>query len=125
MINSVIQHFAASCSGGSFFGFPTWYKYLDGIQVIDPQSGQVTGCVPKMSGLNDIWLVVAAIIDILLRLVAIAAVIMIIYGGVQYVMSQGEPDKTKKALSTIINSLVGLVIAMGAAAFITFAAGKF
>jgi uncharacterized membrane protein (DUF373 family) len=68
---------------------------------------------------------VAAIIDILLRVAAIAAVVMLVYAGVQYIMSQGEPDKTKKALSSIINACVGLIIAMGAAAFVSFAAGRF
>jgi len=123
----------------SFFGFPTWYKYLKGDvqylsfdgKVLDPATDDVTGpgaiktCTPHLNGLNDIWLIVAAVIEILLRVAALAAIVLVVWGGIQYVMSQGEPDKTNKARSTIINALIGLVIAIGAATFVSFVAGRF
>jgi type IV secretory pathway VirB2 component (pilin) len=75
--------------------------------------------------LTDIWLIVAAITEILLRLAALIAVIMVIVGGVSYITSQGDPNKTKQALNTIINSLIGLVISVAAATIVTFIAGRF
>ena len=60
-----------------------------------------------------------------LRLASIAAIAMVVYGGVQYIMSQDEPDKTKQARSTIINALIGLVVAVAATTLITFIAGRF
>jgi len=120
MISGLFNYFAA-CSGGSFLGFPTWYKYLNSVQVND-QTG--SGCIPKITGLNDIWLILAAVIEILLRIAALAAIGFVIYGGIQYIMSQGNPDKTQKARSTIIDALVGLVIAISATALITFVAGR-
>src|SRR5690242_8784621 len=111
MIQVLTNLFAAPCAGGGFLGFPTWYKYLNGNT--DPGTGL---CSPSLTSLNDIWLVVAAIIEILLRLAAVMAVGFVIYGSISYMTSQGEPDKTTKAWHTIINALVGLGIAVIAGA---------
>lgn len=119
MMQYLFHYFAASCSGGSFLGFPKWYKYLPG--AVDPDTGV---CTPKLASLNDVWLIVAAIIELLLRVAALAAVIMIMYGGVQFVMSRGEPDKSAQARHTIMNAVIGLVIAVVAAATVNFLAGS-
>jgi hypothetical protein len=52
--------------------------------------------------------------------VAILAVIMIIYGGMQYVLSQGDAQKTKKAKDTIMYAVIGLVVALAARVIIYF-----
>lgn len=108
----------------SFLGFPTWYEYLPGMQVLsnasDPNSAVV--CTPQLTSLNDVWLIAAAVIEILLRVAAIVAVGFVIYGGVQYITSQGEPDKTSRALQTIISAFVGLAISVLAAVTIGFIA---
>lgn len=121
MMTSVFQNlfFAAtnSCTVGNFLIFPTWYKYLSA----DVANGV---CSPKIENINDVWLIVAAIIEIMLRVAAIAAVAYIIYGAVNYVISQGEPDKTKQARMTIINALVGLIVAILATAIVSFLAGS-
>ncbi|MBN1374181.1 hypothetical protein JW962_02495 [Candidatus Dojkabacteria bacterium] len=41
---------------------------------------------------------------------ALVAVVMLIYGGLAYIISTGDSQKTEKAQNTIIYSLVGLVI---------------
>src|ERR1035438_6852916 len=85
------------CHGGLLFGiFPTWYEYLPG------KKDFYHHCFPQITSLTDIWLIVAALIEILLRVAAIAAVAMVIYGGIQYTTSQGSPEATAKAKSTII-----------------------
>lgn len=114
-MTALFTTFASSCSGGSFLGFPTWYHYLNGTT-----SGGV--CSLQISGLSDIWLIVAAIIEILLRVAALAAIGFIIFGGVQYLTSQGEPDKTTQARHTLIDALVGLLIAIMASALVNFIA---
>jgi len=45
-------------------------------------------------------------------LVGIVAVGMIIFGGVRYATSQGDPGKTKSAKDTILYAVVGLVVAI-------------
>jgi hypothetical protein len=109
----------ATNGGISFLFFPTWFEFLPGVEDTNGL------CAVRIVGINDVWLIVAAIVDILLRVVAIAAVSMMVYGGFQYVTSSGNPDQTRKAQSTIFNALIGLVIAVGASTIITFVAGKF
>ncbi len=107
-----------------FLGFPKWYKYLGQQEVKDEVSG-ATICNAKLNGIQDIWLVVAAVIELLLRVSAMIAIGFIIFGGVSYVISQGAPDKTKKAQSTIMNAVIGLVISIVATASVSFFAGRF
>lgn len=109
---------AAPCPGGNFLGFPKWYKYLPGTT---DSNGL---CSPQLTSLNDIWLVGAAILEVLLRVAALLAVMMVIYASTSYIMSRGEPDKTTQARNTLINSLLGLAIAVIAAAAVTFIAGS-
>lgn len=116
-----------------FLNFPHWYQYLPGTYVhsVSKTANGVTTvistgyCLPKISSINDIWLVVAAAVDILLRVAALAAVGFIIYGGIQFILAQGEPDKAVQARKTMINALAGLVISIAAATIVTFVAGSF
>ena len=117
MTTHLIQIFGTGCPGGDFFGFPKWYKYLDGVTV----SGL---CSPQLSSINDIYLIVAAVIEMLLRVAALLAVGFVIYGGVEYTVSQGEPERTSRARKTIISALVGLAISVTAAAVVAFMAGR-
>lgn len=54
---------------------------------------------------------------------AIVAVIMIVYGGIQYITSAGSPDKVKKSKNAILYSVVGLLIVIFAATIVNFAMG--
>ena len=122
-MNSLIllKTFAVGCSGGSFFGFPTWYKYLN----LTTVNGTCNFSNFKFWPPDNFLLILLAILDILLYVSGIIAVIFVIYGGTQYVLSQGNPDNTKKAQSTVINALVGLVICILAATIVNFIGTQF
>ncbi len=116
---SFLTNFGAACQPKSgFFGFPTWYKYLE---------GENTGmnCVPKLTGLNDIWLIVLAIIEILIRIAAVAAIVYVLYGGVKFITARGNPDKIAGARTTVIDALIGLLIAVAAIAVINYVGRQF
>lgn len=100
----------------SFLGLPKWYKYLSGEQ------DAFGKCIPTVSIQNpqSIWSIALVLIEILLRIVTIVAVGFVIYGGFQYMTSTGQPDKVKAAKDTIINSLIGVVIAVIAASVVSF-----
>lgn len=105
----------------SFLSFPTWYKYLE---KAPGAGGKCDIAVPKdAEGNTRIDQVVApvllAIFEIILRIGGIAAVGFIIFGGFQYLISQGEPDRTKGAKSTILNAVIGLVITLSASAIVS------
>jgi Type IV secretion system pilin len=121
----LFQNFADTCASNNFFGIiPPWYEYLISSGMMS--SNKVTGACELAGSLtpNDwvqvVFLVVLAVLDMALRLAGVIAIGYIVYGGIQYVTSQGEPDKTKDAQQTIINALIGLSIAMVAAAFVSF-----
>lgn len=109
--------FSATCSGGNFFGFPKWYKYLDG-------QGAGTECVPKLTGLNDIWLIGLAVVEMLLRVAAIATIIYIVYAGIRFMTARGNPDKLTSARLAIQDALIGLVITIVAIAIVSYFAGR-
>lgn len=116
----LLRFVAAPCPGGSFLGFPKWYKYLDSL----PSAAGVRGCTPKISQLSDVWLIVMAVIDLLLRVAALAAIIFVIYGAVQLMTSQGEPDRVNKGRQSILNALGGLAICIVAITIVSYVAGR-
>lgn len=109
-----LELFAASCNK-SFFGFPTWYKYLD----------DADKCAPKLTGLNDIWLIALAVAEILLRVAVIVAIVYVMIGGFKYITSRASPDKVGQAKNTIVDGLIGLLIAVAATSIVSFIAGRF
>lgn len=113
-------YFAAPCEpGGSFFGLPTWYKYLPG------ETDAYDKCVPTIDsqyidGFNAFWPIVLAIADMIIMLSGMIAVILIVIAGISFVTSQGEPDKVAQARQRIITALVGLGIIVIAAVTVNF-----
>ncbi len=127
MISQYLQNFAADCSVRYFFGIPSWDRYL--IEAGRIKENAATGACEMVSAFewktapgttSDLTFILLGILDILLRLAGIVAVAFIIYGGIQYITSDGAPDATKDAQQTIINALVGLVISMLATATVSF-----
>ena len=115
-IATLFEHFAAPADAActtKFFGLPTWYAYLP--------PGDFTGCeVSNFNFPNDLAYIVLAAVDIALGVAGMVAVFYVIWGGIQYVISQGEPDKTRGARNTITNAIVGLIIAGVAISVVSF-----
>lgn len=111
----------------SKFGIPTWYKYLDG--QIDPASGN---CQAQMDfnedspteQLNIPLAIGIAILEMLIFIAGIIAVGFVMYGGFRYVTSQGEPENTRAAKDTILNAVIGVVIAIMATTIVRFVASR-
>jgi hypothetical protein len=118
-----LQVFAAGCNTGNFFGIPPWYKYLviSGRMTVNSTTGvcELVGNFQWRGG-GDVVLVGLALVDMALRVAGMVAVGFVIWGGIQYLTSDGSPDQTKSAQQTIINALIGLVIALIAAAAVSF-----
>jgi high-affinity K+ transport system ATPase subunit B len=55
----------------------------------------------------------------------IVAVFVIILGGVNYMMSQGDSGKIAKAKNTIIYGLIGLIVTILAFAIVSFVLSRF
>jgi hypothetical protein len=110
----------AACAEHQFFGLDPWYHYLNatGRMEIDASGG--CSIVNGFTFPGDAALVALAFLDIALRLAAFVAIAFVIYGGIQFVTSQGEPEASKHARQTIINAVIGLLIALFATALVAF-----
>lgn len=59
-------------------------------------------------------------INMMLFAVGILSVIMLIYGGLRYILSNGDSKKVDAAKNTILYAIVGLIIALLSYAIINF-----
>ena len=71
-------------------------------------------------GKNTLESDVTGIINAVIGVLGILAVIVIILGGVQYMTSNGDAGKVKKAKDTILYGIIGLMIALLAYAIVNF-----
>ena len=67
---------------------------------------------------------IGTIINAIIGVIGIVAVIVIILGGINYTMSQGDPSKTKKARDTILYGVIGLIVVLLAFAIVNFVLGQ-
>ncbi|HET7630578.1 MAG TPA: hypothetical protein VFK03_04355 [Candidatus Saccharimonadales bacterium] len=65
------------------------------------------------------------IINVLLFIIGLIAVLMIIIGGLRYVVSGGDSSATKGAKDTILYAVIGLIVAIMAYGIINFVVTKF
>lgn len=110
MADSLFRLFAAgNCQNTYFFGLKPWYYY---ISLNNSCQFDATHPFTLLGAHSDLLLIILAIIDDLLIVAGMAAVVFVIYAGIKYITSQGNPDETSKALSTLIYALIGLAIAV-------------
>lgn len=115
---------AEQCSK-TFLGLKPWFAYLPDNAFTSGTCNIDNFSLLGGNGENSQLLpVVLAVSDDLVRIAGLVAVAFVITGGIQYVTSNGEPDKTKRARETIINALVGVVIAIIAASVVSFIGGR-
>ena len=115
-------------SDNTFFGLKPWHAYLEKEYIEDTGECKVKAGLQVRTGdktrFERLWLIGLAILDDLLRIAGLVAVSFVIYGGFRFMLSRGQPDNTKAAISTITNALIGLAIAMVGAAVVGFIGNK-
>lgn len=102
-------------ASAGFLGFPTWYKYLS----FTERSAE---CDITFDYKTDSGKVLLAIFEIILRVAGILAIVFVMWGGIQYQLSQGDSERLAKARSVIVNALIGLVITISATAIVNLVA---
>ncbi len=115
---------AGQCNAQTFLGLKPWYFYIP----MNSQCGfDPTGQYQfHLLGANsDLLLIFLAIVDDLLIIAGIVAVFFVIYAGIRYITSQGSPDETAKAQSTLTFALIGLAIAVVAVPIISYLGNRF
>ena len=69
---------------------------------------------------KSLWEVVNNILNVILAVLGVATVCVIIYGGINLLISQGDPSKIKRGKDAILYGLIGLLIALLAFAIVNF-----
>lgn len=83
------------------------------------------GCDPNTNGLNSIFPIIGNILSLLLFAAGALAIIFVLIGAFQYVISAGNPQSVAKAKNTIVFAVVGLVIVILALVIVQFVRGLF
>ena len=112
MAVGVPQVEARACNSG-VLTFPAWYSNVSS----DCKSVEV-------KQLNDLWVIVLNGIEILLQVVAYAATGYLIWAGIKYMKSRGDPGMISAAKSTIFNAVIGLGIGLSSVAIVRFISTK-
>ena len=88
----------------------------------DATGNSLTECggLKGSSNQNDLMAQANTIINVVIGVIAFVAVAFIIFGGVQYTTSAGDPGKVKKAKDTILYGIIGLVVSMLAYSIVNF-----
>ena len=118
-LNTSANAASVNCTNKTtFLGLPSWYEFLD---VTDDGTGN--GCsVRAPQDKSILVLIMLAIIDILLKLAALIAVVFVVYGGFRFTTAQGSPEGVASGKKTILNAIIGLVIAVLASQIVKFVA---
>ena len=69
---------------------------------------------------DSLFPTVSNVINIFTGVLGLLAVVVTIYGGMQYLLATGDASKVKKAKDTIMYGIIGLVIAILAFAIVNF-----
>ena len=88
----------------------------------DATGNSLTECggLKGSSNQNDLMAQANTIINVVIGVIGFVAVAFIIFGGIQYTTSAGDPGKVKKAKDTILYGIIGLVVSMLAYAIVNF-----
>ena len=81
------------------------------------EAARCDGCPSELFGDTGIF---KQITNTILYIVGIIAVIMLIIGGIKYVVSGGDAKKVTDAKNTVLYAIIGLVIAFLAFAIVNF-----
>lgn len=106
-----------ACSN-NFLGLKPWFAYLPA-SAFDAGTCNVDNFT-LLGANSDLGRVVLALADDLVRIAALVAVAFVVVGGIQFVTSQGDPERAKKARQTILNAVIGVIVAIIAAALVSF-----
>lgn len=105
---------------GRFLTFPAWYRCLPrdadgGVRMMDGGSGATSGDNPIS---RTIWVIALNVVEIIIQLVGYVSVVYIIIGGWRYILSNGSADGNVKGRKTILNAVIGLIIALSSVAVV-------
>ena len=81
------------------------------------EAARCDGCPENLFGDTGVF---KQITNVVLYIVGVVAVVMLIIGGIKYVVSGGDAKKVTDAKNTVLYAIIGLIIAFLAFAIVNF-----
>lgn len=119
-ITSLVVALAITLGFGTLTALPA-----GAINVFDEGCKGQTSKICKETSSDTVNPIIQDIIGTLIFAIATISVIMIIVGGIRYVISNGDASKIKSAKDTILYSVIGLAVALLAYAIVNFVIQQF
>lgn len=82
------------------------------LSLLDVMNGDYRGDGQPAELFDGNAAIIPRVINLMLFIVGVLAVIMLIWGGIRYVISGGDATKVKDAKNTILYAIVGLIVAI-------------
>lgn len=122
MIKSIVKKvFLSAGAFACMFALPlavaSGTARADNIDQVNKGIDLVDGGANKSSDLSPL---IKKIIDLLSYIIGIVAVLMIILGGLRYILSGGDSNSISGAKNTILYALIGIVIVIFAQVIVRF-----
>ena len=102
-----------------FMGLRAWY---DGYVKEENGNCVITG--PQIEGKSEaaqeaevrkfVWTIVMNVVSMVLGIIGYVAIGVVIYGGFQYMLSQGDPGRAARGRKTVVNASIGIAVVMTA-----------
>ncbi|MDO5452005.1 MAG: hypothetical protein Q4F56_02865 [Candidatus Saccharibacteria bacterium] len=86
-------------------------------------NGDISKCASTDAGCVNPDTMVINLIQWVVGVAGVVAVIFIVYGGISYIISSGDPNKVKKAKDIILYAIIGLIIVALAEIITAFVSG--
>ncbi|MBP8689135.1 Ig-like domain-containing protein, partial [Patescibacteria group bacterium] len=109
-----------------FFSFSIKFVFAADGQIQDTFGRQMLEAARINAGLStkSIYAIIGSIIKVILSLFGIFATCIVVYAGVLWMTSKGEPEKINKAKEMMKNALIGMLIVVSSYAITSFLVGK-
>lgn len=121
-IQSLIVAIALAAGIGTVAFAPATYAACSSASDCVQDGLDATGGSGSKASASDI---IALVVKVLLFIIGAISVIMIIIGGLRYVVSQGDSGAITSAKNTILYAVVGLLVALFAYAIVNFVVERF
>ena len=114
---------AANACGTNTGPFPSIWDSGRGLTCVKDATSGVVG--PQITSAIGFVTILGNLTRIVIFMAGGVAVVMIIFGGIMWVISGGDPGRIKMGRDIITNAIIGLVITIAAYAVVTFLVGGF
>lgn len=102
------------------------FATVSAVDITDPQAGADASASDRVpTSLFETDGIFKIIVNVLLFIIAAIAVIMLIIGGIRYVVSGGDQSAVTSAKNTILYAIIGIIVAILAYAAVNFVLESF